>query len=59
MDFVDFVSRSTHLPSSSSRMEGSEDIPVLAECHGGPFAIYSTKECVIYLFVVLSILIVF
>ncbi|KIJ30586.1 hypothetical protein M422DRAFT_783935 [Sphaerobolus stellatus SS14] len=27
-----------------SRMEGSEDIPVLAECHGGPFAIYSTKE---------------
>ena len=27
-------------------MEGSEDIPVLAECFSGPFAIYSTKECV-------------
>ncbi|KAF8583784.1 hypothetical protein K439DRAFT_1390188 [Ramaria rubella] len=27
-----------------SRMEGSEDIPVLAECYSGPFAIYSTKE---------------
>ncbi|KAF8527186.1 velvet factor-domain-containing protein [Hysterangium stoloniferum] len=26
------------------RMEGSEDIPVLAETYGGPFAIYSTKE---------------
>jgi len=45
-----FLNRSSQLPSflaSASRMEGSEDIPVLAECHGGPFAIYSTKECVI------------
>ncbi|KAF8490393.1 velvet factor-domain-containing protein [Gautieria morchelliformis] len=27
-----------------SRMEGSEDIPVLAQCYSGPFAIYSTTE---------------
>ncbi|KAF8503974.1 velvet factor-domain-containing protein [Gautieria morchelliformis] len=27
-----------------SRMEGSEDVPVLAQCYSGPVAIYSTKE---------------
>lgn len=27
-----------------ARAHGSQDIPVLAECYGGPFKVYSTKE---------------
>lgn len=27
-----------------SQVEGAVDIPILAECYGGPFRIYSTKE---------------
>ena len=26
------------------KVHGKTDIPVLAECYGGPFRIYSTKE---------------
>ena len=27
-----------------AHVEGALDIPILAECYGGPFRIYSTKE---------------